>query len=138
MLRRNSVVTARRLCFVLVLGRAKSTRQQPALIIAIVAVGQVHALSRLNERERASGSIGERIAEVFVLLAHDFIGHANATRRKHFSTSSTMRKLERKPEIQPSGIADYFRWEAMAAIKRGPGGRRAGRHHPLGGSNSLT
>jgi hypothetical protein len=26
----------------------------------------------------------------------------------------------------------------MAAIKRGPGGRRAGRHHPLGGSNSLT
>ncbi|MCP1975486.1 hypothetical protein AB7M56_000247 [Bradyrhizobium elkanii] len=85
----------------------------------------------------ASGSaladpIGERLAEFPSPLAPGFIGHANATRRQHFLDHA---QASAEPEIQPNGIADHFRWEAMAAMSRVVGMPVV---HPLGRSNWLT
>jgi hypothetical protein len=46
-------------------------------------------------------------------LAHGLIDHANPARRQQLFDVA---KAQRKPEIEPYGIADRLRWEAMEAI----------------------
>ena len=66
-------------------------------------------------RRALADLIGERLAELLPPLAHGLLRHANPARRQHFLDHT---KAQRKPEIQPNGIADDFRRKAMAAIQR--------------------
>jgi hypothetical protein len=59
--------------------------------------------------------IGECLAELFALLAHGLVGHANPARRQQLFDHA---KAQGKPEIEPNGIADHLRREAMTAIER--------------------
>ena len=66
-------------------------------------------------RRALADLIGERLAELLPPLAHGLVRYANPARRQHFLDHT---KAQRKPEIQPNGIADDFRRKAMAAIQR--------------------
>src|SRR4029077_18674942 len=75
-------------------------------------------------RRALADLIGERLAELLPPLAHGLVRHANPARRQHFLDHT---KAQRKPEIQPNGIADDFRRKAMAAIQRVTGSRHGRR-----------
>ena len=66
-------------------------------------------------RRALADPIGEHLAEFLSPLAH---GLVCAQIRRAASISSTMRKLQGKPEIQPNRIADHLWRKAMAAIER--------------------
>src|ERR1700677_2480317 len=72
----------------------------------------------------ASGStltdpIGECLTEFLPPLAHGLVRHANPALSQHLLDHA---KAQGKSEIEPHGIADHLRREAMTAIERVTGG----------------
>ena len=80
----------------------------------------VHMPFVAASRRTLADLIGERLAELLPPLAHGLVRHANPARCEHLFDHA---KAQRKPEIEPHGVADHFRRKAMAAIQTVTGNR---------------
>jgi hypothetical protein len=65
-------------------------------------------------RGAAAKAVGEFTTEFLRPIANSFVAHVNAASGEHFLDHS---QAERKPEMEPLGIADHLGGEAITTIR---------------------